>query len=47
MVGWELDPSIVHLAREHFGMKELELSGRLLVGRLCSTRMLVLGFIRV
>jgi hypothetical protein len=31
MVGWELDPSIVYLARRHFGMEDLEQSGRLKV----------------
>ena len=29
MVGWELDPSILHLGRKWFGMDELERSGRL------------------
>jgi len=29
MVGWELDPAIVYLAREHFGLRELEAAGRL------------------
>ena len=29
MVGWELDPSILHLGRKWFGMDELEQSGRL------------------
>ena len=31
VVGWEIDPAIVHLARSHFGMVELETSGRLVV----------------
>jgi hypothetical protein len=31
IVGWELDPAIVHLARAHFGLAELEVSGRLVV----------------
>lgn len=31
MVGWELDPSIVHLARRHFGVEDLESAGRLQV----------------
>lgn len=31
VVGWELDPIIVDLARIHFGMSELEASGRLTV----------------
>lgn len=29
MVGWELDPSILHLGRKWFGMDEMEQSGRL------------------
>ena len=31
IVGWELDPAIVRLARAHFGLAELEVSGRLVV----------------
>ena len=31
VVGWELDPAIVQLARKHFGLAELEVSGRLVV----------------
>jgi len=31
MVGWELDPAIVRLARRHFGVEELERSGALTV----------------
>lgn len=31
MVGWELDPTIVQLARRHFGVEELETAGRLTV----------------
>ena len=30
MVGWELDPVIVDVARRHFGLGELEASGRLI-----------------
>ena len=30
MVGWELDPVIVDVARRHFGLRELEASGRLI-----------------
>jgi hypothetical protein len=31
IVGWELDPAIVDLARTHFGLAELETSGRVVV----------------
>jgi hypothetical protein len=31
VVGWELDPAIVELARAHFGLQELEQSGRVVV----------------
>lgn len=31
MVGWELDPAIVTLARKHFGVGDLEAEGRLTV----------------
>lgn len=31
IVGWELDPAIVDLARLHFGLAELEVSGRVVV----------------